>query len=53
MKRKGAALKAIELMLDRAIYESQLRQEMAMSVLLATRLQKSVEETSSILGAAR
>ena len=52
VKRKGAALKAIELMLDRAIYESQLRQEMAMSVLLATRLQKSVEETSSILGGA-
>ncbi len=36
--RKGVALKAIELMLDRAIFESQLRQEMSTSVLLATRL---------------
>ena len=38
VKRKGVALKAIELMLDRAIFESQLRQEMAMSVLLSSRL---------------
>jgi hypothetical protein len=36
--RKGVALKAIELMLDRAIFESQLRQEMATSVLLSSRL---------------
>lgn len=32
--RTIAGMKAIELMLDRAIYESQLRQEMALSVLL-------------------
>lgn len=38
VKRIGTALKAIDLMLDRAIYESQLRQEMAMSVLLSSRL---------------
>lgn len=38
--RKGVALKAIELMLDRAIYESQLRQEMATSVLLSAKLHK-------------
>lgn len=36
--RKSVALKAIELMLDRAIYESQLRQEMATSVLLSSKL---------------
>ena len=36
--RKGVALKAIELMLDRAIYESELRQEMVSSVLLSTTL---------------
>ncbi len=51
IKRKSAALKAIELMLDRAIYESQLRQEMSMSVLLSTRLQSSVDSVSSQLGA--
>lgn len=38
VERKSVALRAIELMLDRAIYESQLRQEMATSVLLSTRL---------------
>lgn len=40
IERKSVALKAIELMLDRAIYESELRQEMATSVLLTSRLQK-------------
>ena len=44
--RKGVALKAIELMLDRAIYESQLRREMATSVLLATKLRYEVDEVS-------
>lgn len=38
VERKSVALKAIELMLDRAIYESQIRQEMATSVLLSARL---------------
>lgn len=37
--RKSAALKAIELILDRAIYESQIRQEMSMSVLLSSQLE--------------
>lgn len=38
VSRKKVAMKAIELMLDRAIYESQLRKEMSVSVLLASRL---------------
>jgi hypothetical protein len=38
VERKSVALKAIDLMLDRAIYESQLRQEMATSVLLSAKL---------------
>jgi len=38
VKRKSVALKAIELMVDRAIYESQIRQEMLTSVLLSARL---------------
>jgi hypothetical protein len=37
--RKSVALRAIELMLDRAIYESQIRREMVTSVLLAAKLQ--------------
>lgn len=49
VKRKSAALKAIELMLDRAIYESQLRQEMAMSVLLSSRLKKFADEANKNL----
>jgi hypothetical protein len=49
VKRKSAALKAIELMLDRAIYESQLRQEMAMSVLLSTKLEKSYDSVNTRL----
>jgi hypothetical protein len=40
--RKGVAMKAIDLMLDRAIYESELRQELATSVVLSARLQKRV-----------
>lgn len=50
IKRKSAALKAIELMLDRAIYESQLRQEMAMSVLLASRLRPHFKDIDKDLG---
>lgn len=38
VKRKAAALTAINLMLDRAIYESELRQETLLSVLLTTDL---------------
>lgn len=40
VKRKSVALKAIELMVDRAIYESQIRQEMVTSVLLSARLRE-------------
>ena len=36
--RKKVAMKAIELMVDRAVYESQLRREMGISVLLAGKL---------------
>ena len=50
VKRKSAALKAFELMLDRAINESQLRQEMAMSVLLSSRLRAHVDEANRDLG---
>ncbi|MGH1403883.1 MAG: hypothetical protein ACRBDL_06535 [Alphaproteobacteria bacterium] len=39
--RKKVAMQAIELMVDRAIYESQLRREMSISVLLASRLRAS------------
>lgn len=41
--RKQAALNAIELMLDRAIYESELRNEMLMSVLLSSYLEEERE----------
>jgi len=44
--RKSAALKTIELMLERAIAESETRQEMIMSVLLSSRLQDKISETS-------
>jgi len=39
IKRKAAALLAIERMLDQALLESQLRQEMAMSVLLSSEME--------------
>ena len=39
--RKKVAMKAIELMVDRAIYESQLRREMSISVLLASKLRSA------------
>ena len=47
VKRKQAALNAIELMLDRAIYESEIRHEMILSVLLATRLEQDKEKDFS------
>lgn len=46
VKRKSVALKAIDLMLDRAIYESQIRQEMATSVLLSSRLREPFKEAN-------
>lgn len=51
--RKGVALKAIELMLDRAIYESQLRQEMVTSVLLSTKLRAPFREVNKDLPSTR
>jgi len=53
IKRKKVALKAIELMVDREIYESQMRQEMITSVLLSTRLDKPLRDASESLGGAR
>ncbi|MAE52060.1 MAG: hypothetical protein CMH27_09645 [Micavibrio sp.] len=44
VKRKQAAVNAIELMLDRAIYESELRHEMLLSVLLSSYLEDDKEE---------
>jgi len=49
--RKRVALQAIELMLDRAIYESQLRQEMAMSVLLSSKLRPAFRDVNKELSA--
>lgn len=50
--RKSVALKAIDLMLDRAIFESQLRQEMAMSVLLSSRLRPTFRDINKELPSA-
>lgn len=47
VERKSVALKAIELMLDRAIYESELRQEMVTSVLLSTNLDSEFKKVRS------
>lgn len=44
-ERKGAAMKAVELMVDRAIAESEMRQEMVMSVLLTSRMRAQVRDT--------
>lgn len=44
VKRKMAALNAIELMLDRAIYESEMRNELMMSVLLSNNLSEQKEQ---------
>lgn len=41
VKRKSTAMKAIELMLDRALFESELRQEMMLSVMLSSKLNKN------------
>ncbi len=50
IKRKSVALKAIELMLDRAIHESQLRQEMATSVLLSSSLRPKFRDVNKNMG---
>lgn len=43
VERMAVALRAIELMIDREIYESRLRQEMQASALLSSRLKTQVE----------
>ncbi|MFP4314312.1 MAG: hypothetical protein ACLFR0_08295 [Alphaproteobacteria bacterium] len=43
VKRKQAAMNAIELMLDRAIFESELRHEIILSVLLSSYLEEDKE----------
>jgi hypothetical protein len=48
--RKSVALRAIERMLDRAIYDSQTRQEMTLSVLLSARLYEPYLKVESKLG---
>ena len=40
VERKGVAMKAIELMVDRALFESELRQEMLLSTMLSTELDR-------------
>ncbi|MFK7838989.1 MAG: hypothetical protein AB8B83_01550 [Bdellovibrionales bacterium] len=51
VKRKSVALKAIELMVDRAIYESQMRQEMLSSVMLSSKLEVPFIEAEKGLAA--
>ena len=49
VQRKAVALKAIEIMVDREIYESQMRQEMLSSVLLSARLREPFKEVERAL----
>ncbi len=49
VERKSAALKAIDLMVDRAIFESQLRQEMLMSVMLSGKIEPRFKEANGKL----
>jgi hypothetical protein len=45
--RTSVALRAIELMVDRAMFESRLRKEMAVSVLLSTKLHDGAEKVNA------
>lgn len=47
--RKQVAMQAIELMLDRAIYESQIRKEMVVSVLLSSKLRAPFRDANKQL----
>ncbi len=49
VQRKATALKATDLMLDRSIFESELRQEMLLSVLLATKQGRKFRKTQNNL----
>ncbi len=46
VKRKRVAMKAIELMVDRSMYESQLRREMTISVLLSSELRAAYRDVN-------
>ncbi len=50
IKRKEVALQAVDLMLDRAVLESELRQEMALSVLLSSMQNDRFREINKNLG---
>jgi len=50
VKRKSVAMKGVELMLDRALFESELRQEMVLSILLSSKLNKDFRNVNSDLG---
>ncbi|MCK5383933.1 MAG: hypothetical protein KAJ29_00060 [Alphaproteobacteria bacterium] len=50
--RKKVAMKAIELMVDRAIYESQVRREMSISVLLSSKLRALHRDANKALSGA-
>ncbi len=47
--RKSVAMKAIELMLDRALFESELRQEMLLSVMLSSQLDQNFRRVNKIM----
>ena len=49
VKRKSVAMKAVELMLDRALFESELRQEMILSIMLSSKLRKQHREINNNL----
>ncbi len=49
VQRKSVAMKGINLMLDRALFESELRQEMMLSVMLSSELNKRYREINSNL----
>lgn len=49
VERKAVAMKAINLMLDRALLESELRQEMIMSVMLSSKLTERFRSANSAL----
>ncbi len=49
VQRKSVAMKAINLMLDRALYESELRQEMLLSVMLSSNLNQEFRDVNKSL----
>lgn len=48
--RMSVAMKASELMVDRAMFESELRQEMALSVLLTARQNEKLDRLNKMMG---